>query len=159
MSVIAKKRLDAMAAKLRAAGLKSTPQRLAILRILAESKDHPGVEDIWRRLRRRFPGISQATVYRTILLVKSLGEACEIAFADGGSRYDGRKPQPHPHIICLGCGRIIDPELESLGDMTREITSASGFEIKSFRLDFFGTCPACRNENRLRSAKERRRDI
>jgi Fur family peroxide stress response transcriptional regulator len=144
MSELAKKRYAAMAGKLKDTGLKSTPQRLAIMRVLAESREHPSAEDIWRRLRQRFPGISQATVYRTIMLLKSLGEAYEIALAGTGSRYDGRKPHPHPHIVCLDCGRIIDPDLDSLRDMTREITAASGFEIVSHRLDFFGKCPACR---------------
>lgn len=148
MSMIAKKRLDAMAAKLKMSGLKSTPQRLAIMRILVESKEHPSVEDIWGRLRRRFPGISQATVYRTIQLTKSLGEAYEIAFAGSGSRYDGRKPHPHPHVVCLACGRIIDPELRSLGEMTREIAAASGFAITTYRLDFFGLCPNCRKNKK-----------
>ena len=143
MERIATARLEAMTAKVRASGLKLTPQRLAIMRLLAESEDHPGVEQIRRRLKRRFPGISQATVYRTVQLVKSLGEACEIAFAGGGSRYDGRRPQPHPHVICTGCGRILDPDLASLQDMTDEITAASGFRISAFRLDFFGLCPAC----------------
>jgi Fur family transcriptional regulator, peroxide stress response regulator len=146
MSLLAKKRYAAMAGKLKGSGLKSTPQRLAIMRILAESKGHPSVNDISRRLRRRFPGISPATVYRNIMLIKSLGEVYEIALAGAGSRYDGRRPFPHPHIVCLECGRIMDPELESLRDMTREITTASGFEIKTFRLDFFGTCPACRRK-------------
>ena len=147
MSMLAKERYAAMAGKLKESGLKSTPQRLAILRILAESREHPSVNDIWRRLQRRFPGISQATVYRNIMLIKSLGEAYEIALAGAGSRYDGRRPYPHPHVVCLECGKIMDPELESLRDMTREITEASGFEIKTFRLDFFGRCPACRKKN------------
>jgi Fur family peroxide stress response transcriptional regulator len=144
MSVITKERYAAMAKKLKGSGLKLTPQRLAIMRILAESGQHPSVDDIYKQLRKRFPGISQATVYRNIMLIKSLGEVLEIGFAAGGSRYDGRKPFPHPHIVCLKCNTIIDPELDSLRDMTREITAASGFEIKTYRLDFFGLCPACR---------------
>jgi Fur family transcriptional regulator, peroxide stress response regulator len=146
MSLLARKRYAAMTGKLKGSGLKLTPQRLAIMRILAESKEHPSVNDISRRLRRRFPGISPATVYRNIMLIKSLGEVYEIALAGAGSRYDGRKPYPHPHIVCLECGKIMDPELESLRDMTREITAASGFEIATFRLDFFGTCPVCRRK-------------
>jgi len=146
MSLLAKERYAAMAEKLKRSGLKSTPQRLAIMRVLAESKSHPSVDEICRFLQRRFPGISKATVYRNIMLIKSLGEAYEIALAGAGSHYDGRKPYPHPHIVCLECGKIVDPELESLRDMTREITAASGFAIKTFRLDFFGTCPACRKK-------------
>ncbi len=149
MSMLAKERYTAMVAKLRKTALKSTPQRLAIMRILAENKEHPSANGIWRRLRRRFPGISQATVYRNIMLIKLLGEAYEIALAGTGNRYDGRKPYPHPHIVCIECGKIIDPDLESLPGMAREITAASGFEIVSCRLDFFGKCPACRKSKQL----------
>ncbi len=145
MSRLAKERYAVMIEKLKRSGLKSTPQRLAIMRVLSENKEHPSVEAINKRLQKKFPGISQATVYRNIMLIKSLGEVLEIGFAGGGSRYDGRKPYSHPHVVCLECGKIIDPELASLRDMTREIAAGSGFEIKSFRLDFFGLCPACRN--------------
>ncbi|MFZ2800765.1 MAG: transcriptional repressor, partial [Syntrophorhabdus sp.] len=95
-------------------------------------------------LHKRFPGISQATVYRNIMLIKSLGEVLEIGFAGASTRYDGIKPFPHPHVVCLKCNKIIDPELASLHDMTKEITDESGFEIVTFRLDFFGVCPECR---------------
>jgi Fur family peroxide stress response transcriptional regulator len=141
----ARNRYTAIADNLKEAGYKLTPQRLAIIRILSESETHPSVEDIYNKLKRRFPGISQATVYRNILLMKSLGEVIEIGFASGSSRYDGRKPYPHPHIVCLKCNKIIDPELDTLNDMTKEITEESGFEIVTYRLDFFGICLECRD--------------
>jgi Fur family peroxide stress response transcriptional regulator len=78
--------------------------------------------------------------------MKSLGEVIEIGFASGSSRYDGRKPFPHPHIVCLRCNKIIDPELDTLHEMTKEITEESGFEIVTYRLDFFGICSECRNK-------------
>ena len=136
-------RYDVIAKKLKESGNKLTPQRLVIARILAESEEHPSVEDIYKQLRRKFPGISQATVYRNIMLLKSLGEVLEIGFAGGSTRYDGQKPYPHPHVICLKCNKIIDPDLESLRDMTKEIIDESGFEIVTYRLDFFGICPEC----------------
>jgi Fur family peroxide stress response transcriptional regulator len=145
MSINSKGRYDVIAKKLKDASHKLTPQRLAIIRILAASDDHPSVEDIYSQLQRRFPGISQATVYRNIMLIKSLGEVLEIGFAGGSSRYDGRKPYPHPHVVCLKCNKIVDPDLDSLRDMTKEITDESGFEIVTYRLDFFGVCPECRN--------------
>ena len=85
MSLLAKERYAAMAGKLKKSGLKSTPQRLAVMKLLAESEGHPSVDDICSRLQKKFPGISQATVYRTIQLAKSLGEAYEIAFAGSGT--------------------------------------------------------------------------
>jgi Fur family peroxide stress response transcriptional regulator len=66
----------------------------------------------------------------------------------GGNRYDGNRPEPHPHLICTKCERIIDPDLESLADMTRELVAETGFKIINHRLDFFGICPACQKEKR-----------
>lgn len=139
-----RERYQSMVIKLKEGNHKLTPQRLAIIRILAGSGDHPSVEDIYNQLQRRFPGISQATVYRNIMLIKSLGEVLEIGFAGGSTRYDGIKPYPHPHVVCLKCNKIVDPDLDSLQDMTKEITDESGFEIVTYRLDFFGVCPECR---------------
>jgi Fur family peroxide stress response transcriptional regulator len=139
-----RERYQAMVNKLKEGNHKLTPQRLAIIRILAGSGDHPSVEDIYSHLKRRFPGISQATVYRNIMILKSLGEVLEIGFAGGSNRYDGIKPYPHPHVVCLKCNKIVDPDLDSLQDMTKEITDESGFEIVTYRLDFFGVCPECR---------------
>lgn len=147
MDAHSKSRYDVIAKKLKESGNKLTPQRLVIARILAESDGHPSVEDIYKQLRRKFPGISQATVYRNIMLFKSLGEVLEIGFAGGSTRYDGKKPYPHPHVICLRCNKIIDPDLESLHDLTKEIIDESGFEIVMYRLDFFGICPECREKN------------
>ena len=102
-----RERYTTMVNKLKEGSHKLTPQRLAIIRILAESDGHPSVEDIYNLLQRRFPGISQATVYRNIMLIKSLGEVLEIGFAGGSNRYDGRKPYPHPHVVCLKCNKIL----------------------------------------------------
>jgi len=94
----------------------------------------------------KFPTISLATVYRNIILVKSLGQVLELGFADGSNRYDGHKPYPHPHVVCVRCRKIIDPHLSSLTDMTREVSRETGFEIITHRLDFFGLCPECGSE-------------
>ena len=140
------KRYKAMVDKLKENHHKLTPQRLAIIKMLSEGEDHPSVEDIYRRLQRHFPGVSEATVYRNILLLKSLGEVFELGFAGESTRYDGRKPNPHPHIVCVMCKKIIDPNLDSLNEMTKEITQESGFKILTYRLDFFGICPECRRK-------------
>ena len=137
-------RYKTILSKFREKNHKLTPQRLAIIKILSKSEDHPSVEDIYDQIQRYFPGVSQATVYRNIMLIKSLGEVLELGFADGSNRYDGRKPYPHPHIVCIKCKKVLDPDLASLKDMTKEIAEESGFEVITYRLDFFGICPKCR---------------
>ena len=123
-----------------------TPQRLAIAKILAESAGHPSVEEIHGQVRKAFPTMSLATVYRNIVLIKSLGEVLELGFPDGSNRYDGNRPYPHPHLICIKCKRIVDPDLHSLGDMKKEVADETGFKILNHRLDFFGICSDCMTE-------------
>lgn len=150
MDKLLKQRIETMGRRLKAAGLKSTPQRRDVIRVLAESDSHPGVEEIWVRLRKKHPKIGRATVYRNIRLLKSLGEIVEVGLPGSGSRYDGRRPYPHPHLVCLDCGKILDPEPAAFRILTEEIAAASGFEISGFRLDFFGTCPDCRKQKKAK---------
>jgi Fur family peroxide stress response transcriptional regulator len=136
-------RFSTMVEKLKANKQKLTPQRLAIVKILSSSDGHPSVEMIFDRLRDDFPSMSLATVYRNVLLIKSLGEALELGFSDGSNRYDGNKPYPHPHVICLKCRKIIDPSLDTLNDLSEVISKETGFRIISHRVDFFGICQDC----------------
>jgi Fur family peroxide stress response transcriptional regulator len=139
-------RYDAILKKLRAHNHKLTPQRMAVAKILAASEGHPGVERIHAQLKEAFPTMSLATVYRNVMLFKSLGEVLELGFAEGGNRYDGNKPYPHPHVVCVQCKAIIDPDLDALKNMAAEIAAATGFQILTHRLDFFGICPRCRGQ-------------
>ncbi len=136
-------RFEAIVTALRQNHHKLTPQRLAIARILAASENHPSAEMVFGRLTADFSGMSLATVYRNIQLIKSLGQALELGFADGSNRYDGNKPYPHPHLVCNQCGKIMDPDLESVEEMKAELARATGYKILTHRLDFFGICPDC----------------
>ncbi|MBW1698636.1 MAG: transcriptional repressor [Deltaproteobacteria bacterium] len=137
-------RLERMIEKLKKNKYRVTPQRIAILRILASSKDHPSAEWIHKRVKADFPTTSLATVYKTVALAKHLGEVMELGFSDDRNRYDGNNPAPHPHLICVQCKKILDPDLKTLGQMTSELADDTGFQILSHRLDFFGICPQCR---------------
>jgi Fur family transcriptional regulator, peroxide stress response regulator len=136
-------RFETIIKKLRENNHKITPQRMAIVKILAKSKGHPGVEDIYEQVKHDFPTMSLATVYRNIVLIKSLGEVLELGFPDGSNRYDGNKPYSHPHVICIKCKKIVDPNLDSLDDMKKEVSNETDFKILNHRLDFFGICSSC----------------
>ena len=136
-------RLESMVTKLREQKFRVTPQRIAVLKILALSDGHPSVEQIFEQVKRDFPTTSLATVYKTVTLLKKLNEVLELGFPEGSNRYDGNKPYPHPHLICLKCKKIVDPDLASLDDLTQELILDTGFEIVNHRLDFFGICPEC----------------
>lgn len=137
------KRYETIIQKLKDHGHKITPQRMAIVKILASSKGHPSVEAIYDQIKSDFPTMSLATVYRNIVLIKSLGEVLELGFPDGSNRYDGNKPYPHPHVICIKCKKIVDPDLDSLDNMRKEVAVETKFKILNHRLDFFGICNNC----------------
>jgi Fur family peroxide stress response transcriptional regulator len=141
--VPAQQRLDQMLSKLRDHDFRITPQRLAVLKVLAASDGHPSVERIYDTVRAQFPTTSIATIYKTVALLKQENELIEISFPDGSNRYDGNKPYPHPHLICTRCKKIIDPDLSSLEDLAKEVAQETGFQITNHRLDFFGICREC----------------
>ena len=139
------KRTETIIRRLRETGHKITPQRLAIIKYISRT-GHPSVEEIHDQIKNDFPTMSLATVYRNIVLVKSLGEILELGFPDGSNRYDGNKPYPHPHVICVKCRKIVDPDLDSLDDMKKEVAAETDFKILNHRLDFFGICSDCQAE-------------
>ena len=139
-------RLEEMVDKLREHSHRITPQRLAILKVLAASEGHPSVEKIYARVKTDFPTTSLATIYKNVALMKSLGEVLELGFSDDSNRYDGNKPYPHPHLVCTGCKKIIDPEISMLQDLTQELIQETGFRILNHRMDFFGICPECQTK-------------
>jgi Fur family peroxide stress response transcriptional regulator len=136
-------RLDELIAKLKTRGYRLTPQRIAILKVLAVSTGHPSVEQIYENVKVDFPTTSLATVYKTVTLLKEMGEILELGFGNDGNRYDGNKPYPHPHLVCIKCKKIIDPSVVTLGELSQQVASTTGFRIVSHRLDFYGICPQC----------------
>lgn len=145
MTILAdpKLRLDQMLTKLREQKFRITPQRLAILKILAVSDGHPNVEQIFIQVKADFPTTSLATLYKTITLLKHLNEVLELGFSDSGNRYDGNRPYPHPHVICTVCGNIVDPESDAVKNISENIAKQTGYYITDQRIDFFGICPEC----------------
>jgi Fur family peroxide stress response transcriptional regulator len=135
-----------MVGVLKGNGCRLTPQRLAMLRILSKSEGHPSAEQIYEQIKADYPTTSQATIYKTLSLLKSMGEVFEVTLASEGSRYDGNKPYPHPHVICTKCARIVDPEFGDLAGISQEIARQTGYQITHEQLNFFGLCPQCQKE-------------
>jgi Fur family peroxide stress response transcriptional regulator len=145
--MMVEERVAQMVARLKDGEHRITPQRLAIFKILASSEGHPSAETIYGALLKEYPTMSLATVYKTLAFLKQEGEVLELQFSDLGNRYDGNKPYPHPHIICTGCGAIVDSSLFDLNDITEKMMAETGFTIVAHRLDFYGLCPDCQKKN------------
>ena len=140
-------RFEELVEKLQAHDCRLTPQRLALLRILAESDQHPSAAHLHDQIKEQFPTTSLATVYKTLYVLKDMGEVMEYGFSTDDNRYDGNKPYPHPHLICIGCHKVIDAEVDIAQDLAQTVAERSGYEVVRHRLDFYGMCPACRDSS------------
>ena len=140
-------RLDELIEKLREGNHRVTPQRLAILKILAASEGHPSVERVFQEIREDFPTTSLATVYKTIALLKEMGEVLELGF-DEGNRYDGNRPYPHTHLICVECRAIVDADMDTLQALPQRIAEQADYVMVGHRFDIYGICPACQARGR-----------
>ena len=136
-------RLQEMRVSLKAEGVALTPRRSKLLEVLIASEHHPTIGELHREVRRSFPRTSLATIYNTIEVLKEFGEVLEIEFSGGSNRYDGRRPESHPHLICIQCERIDDLDaLDSTEDFDA-ISAATGYKIVRHRSEYFGLCPEC----------------
>jgi Fur family transcriptional regulator, ferric uptake regulator len=119
-------------------GLRITEQRRVIARVLSESVDHPDVEKLYARSAAIDPGISIATVYRTVRLFEEAGILDRHDFGDGRARYEAAPEAHHDHMIDVETGKVIefvDPELEAL---QRQIAEKLGFRLVDHRMELFG---------------------
>jgi len=141
-------RLTDLIDKLRKHGYRITPQRRAVIEILLNNADHPSADLIYARVRERFPMTSLATVYKTIALLREMGEIYELGFSDSTNRFDASRPYPHAHMICIRCGRIGDLDVEMAEEeLISKIARETGYDIVWHRSDFFGVCPDCQGES------------
>jgi Fur family transcriptional regulator, peroxide stress response regulator len=136
-------RFQRLLAKLKESGHRATPQRVALLEIIAASPGHPSATQIYEQMHRSFPTTTLATVYKTLTLLKEMGEVLELEFSGVENRYDGNKPYPHLHLICMKCHRIVDPEIDPLGHVGAQVAKTTGYQIIGQRFELYGICPQC----------------
>lgn len=122
-------------------GLKLTPQRLAILNYLEGNKSHPSAEDIYTEVSRKFPTMSLATVYNTLEALKRKGKVMELTIDADKKRFDPDTGSHH-HLICTVCRRIVDVHADYSLKVPAE--ERKDFEITGSHIEFYGTCPECR---------------
>lgn len=128
---------------LEVSGHRYTEQRAAVYRFLCSTTSHPDADEVFQEVRGEVPGISLATVYKSLETLVSCGLAAKLTYSDGSARFDGRT-DPHHHVRCLGCGQVRDlpgqlPD-ETADSLTRGL---DGFQITGYRLELIGLCSRC----------------
>jgi Fur family peroxide stress response transcriptional regulator len=141
------KRLEELTHKLRRSNYRLTPQRMAVIKFLVNTEEHPSVVDIYEVVSSEFPMTSLGTIYKTITMLKDMGEILELGFSHDSSRYDARMPDPHPHLICIQCKRIIHPDANVQAFDPKNMSQSTGYQVENYRLDFYGICPQCQEQD------------
>ncbi|HWR67277.1 MAG TPA: Fur family transcriptional regulator, partial [Bellilinea sp.] len=138
-------RFNQLIAALKQRDFRLTPQRVELVRLIAVSEGHPSAGQLYTQIKRQFPTMSHATVYKTLSLLKEMGQVLEIDLHDD-SHYDGNHPLPHPHLICLKCNKIIDGEYALDQESLHRLEQTSGYKILRPQIALYGLCPDCQKE-------------
>ena len=135
---------------LRQRGYKFTSQRRAVLNAIAQSREHLTPAAIYEKVCREHPSIGLVTIYRTIEMLEELGLICELHVGGSCRSYLMRRPsEHHHHIVCSGCGAVIDFADCDLNELEQKLSYETGFEIESHLLEFLGRCKNCKKLTRV----------
>ena len=136
-------RAGTLITRLREHGYRVTPQRVAIINTIVGHAGHPTVEEVHALVQVDFPMTSLATVYKTVSLLREIDELQEIRTADDIRHIDGRVAEPHPHLICKICGKIVDLQSIDVSELATRVAQETGYVEVGNRADFWGVCPQC----------------
>ena len=129
---------------LNAAGMRVTSQRALIMEIIRQGEGHLDADEIYRRARERVPRLSLSTVYRTLQMLKKLDLVEELHFDEEHHHYEVKPSAEHHHLICLGCGRVIEFHYPLSRYLKRNVPEAKGFDIATTEVRMSGYCSKCR---------------
>jgi Fur family ferric uptake transcriptional regulator len=118
-------------------GMRMTEQRRTIARVLADSADHPDVEELYRRCAKADDRISISTVYRTVKLFEDAGIIARHDFREGRARYEQSPEAHHDHLIDLRSGEVIEFQSEEIERLQREIARRLGYRLVDHRLELY----------------------
>jgi Fur family ferric uptake transcriptional regulator len=118
-------------------GMRMTEQRRVIAQVIAESEDHPDVEELYRRASAVDNRISIATVYRTVKLFEDAGILERHEFRDGRARYEEASDRHHDHLIDLNSGDVIEFRNEDIERLQESVARELGYRLVDHRLELY----------------------
>ena len=143
--------LSTLTNALQHAGMRITPQRVAICELLSTSEEHPTAAMIFDELKPRFTSLSLATVYNTLDALVGLGVVNVLGHAGDDKVHYDADTEPHVNLACISCSKIIDIPSEHVTHLDAEITSASGYKLLGARVLYYGLCPSCQKNQTTRA--------
>jgi Fe2+ or Zn2+ uptake regulation protein len=139
-------------ARSRARGLRLTPQRLAVYRALAADDSHPTAETVYARVRTELQTLSQATVYRILESLERERFVRRVSTTGGVARFDATL-EPHQHLVCRICGRMVDHFAPGLASAPIVVDEVPGFVVEELDVRLVGRCAGCTDTGTPRDAR------
>ena len=142
------KNTNAFRINCRKAGLRVTPQRMAIYKALLESEEHPSAAMVFRKIREVFPSISLDTVNRTLLTLNEIGAARIVEGSGNAKRFDANL-EGHQHFRCIKCERIIDFHHKPFDNIPTPKNLNRRFVVLRKTVCFEGICDLCAKKHKV----------
>lgn len=136
---------DSSLTHLRALGYRLTPQRLAILKALNQAGCHLTPAEIYQQVHPNLPGLTEATVYRTLNFLAEQGLVMVAHVGHGQLVYEVSE-HDHHHLICRVCGRMEEIDHQELKSLYKVFLAKTGYQIDTIHATFFGLCPTCQGK-------------
>ena len=130
---------------LRALGYRLTPQRLAILKALNQAGCHLTPAEIYQQVHTDLPGLTEATVYRTLNFLAEQGLVLVAHIGHGQLVYEVAD-HDHHHLICRLCGGMEEIDHQEIKSLYEKFLANTGYQIDTIHATFFGLCPACQGK-------------
>jgi Fur family transcriptional regulator, ferric uptake regulator len=130
--------------RMRARGLRWTPQRRLLLGVLARSSGHVTASELLDRCREADPQTTPSTVYRTLDVLAELGLVRHAHGVDGREEFHVLPEREHGHLTCAGCGRSWEIESAEAQLLVGNLSETRGFEVDLSHLTVVGRCADCR---------------
>ncbi len=121
---------------------KYSRQREVMLKVLRNTKSHPNADWIYTEVRKEIPNISLGTVYRNLSKLSNDGTIRKFSAREGGDCFDGDISE-HSHLLCDGCGKIVDVFTDYFEFLSNDVEQKTGACVSSYSLILSGTCADC----------------
>jgi Fe2+ or Zn2+ uptake regulation protein len=139
--------------RFRERGLKVTPQRQAVFRVLYQNHTHPSAETVYEQVAEQMPTISLRTVYQTLNDLTDMGEILHLELGTGSARFDSNVEDAHHHLVCEGCGLVRDVEAD-LDSLKFNEALPAGFRVSETEILVRGLCEHCMAQDQNRTSQD-----
>lgn len=148
-----KEKQKSLEERMRVRGIRMTPQRILIARLLENAREHLDADSVYRLARKKDHRIHRATVYRTLSTLKKLHliDELDLMHVEGDRHfYEVRPRSLHIHLVCMTCGKVAEPSGKFWESMKGKVFRETGFRPEVIRLEMGGVCEDCRKKKQAR---------